>query len=176
MPGLDDLLKFPVLSPLYAIPIILVGLALAFFGKAVFKWLIILAGGIVGGTALALVAQAYGQSELVVLGATIIGFIIGGLLGIFLVYVSVFLIGAYIGYLLVLTFTSNIIAVAIVAIIFGILAIIIFKFALPILTAIVGGSMVGQGLMLAGVIYPVAAVIGIAVIILGAIYQLLTLR
>lgn len=171
------MLKLLVLPPVFTVPLIVIGLLLAFFGRAIFHYLIFILGGMVIGGGLALVAMAFGQSTLFVLGVGIIGFIIGGLIAIFLLYAALFLIGACIGYLIgTALFPNNVVVLAIIAMIFGVFLVIIFKAALPVFTAIEGGALVGLGLILNGVGFPVSAIVGLLIIILGAAYQLLAFR
>jgi hypothetical protein len=170
-------LKLLALPSALAVPLIVIGLLLAFFGRAIFRYLIFILGGVVIGGGLALVAMALGQSTLVVLAGGIIGFVIGGLVAIFLLHAALFLIGAYIGYSVgTALFPNNTIVLAFTTIIVGVFLVIIFKATLPVFTAIEGGALVGLGLVLGGVGFPVSATIALIIIILGAAYQLLSFR
>jgi hypothetical protein len=170
-------LKILALPPVFTVPLIVIGLLLAFFGRAIFHYLIFILGGLVIGGGLALVAIALGQNTLLVLAVGIIGFIIGGLVAIFLLYGALFLIGAFIGYLMgTALFPNNAVLLGITAIIFGVFLVIIFKTALPVFTAIEGGALVGLGLLLNGAGFSLSTTVGLIVIVLGVAYQLLAFR
>jgi hypothetical protein len=171
------LLKIFALSPAFTAALIVIGVLLAFFGRAIFHYLIFILGGLVIGGGLALVAMALGQSAPLVLGVGIIGFVIGGLIAIFLLYLALFVTGAYIGYLMgTVLFPNSVVVPAIIAMIFGVFLVVIFKAALPIFTAIEGGALVGLALLLNGAGYSISATAALVIIVLGAAYQLLALR
>ena len=94
---LDRLLVTPR-SALVRALLIVAGILLLVAGWRIYDYIVVIAGIVVGATvALSLVTT---NETLVMIGAMIIGGLIGALLGVFLYYVAVFVIGAYIGIVL----------------------------------------------------------------------------
>jgi len=177
MPGLEDLLQIPALSPLYAVPIIAVGLLFAFFGSKIFRALIFLAGGVVLGAGLALVLRALGYDALIVVGAGALGFLVGGFIALFLLRVAIFFIGTYVGYIIgARLFPGNLIAVAVAAIVAGLVFVLLYRVVLAVFTAVLGGALVAAGLYLLRIEHFIVAIAALAVVVSGVAFQLLVFR
>ena len=74
---------------------VVTGAILLVAGWRIYNWIIILAGALIGGT---IALAAVGNAGVVIeVAAFLIGAVIGGVLGYYLYYLAVFMIGAYIG-------------------------------------------------------------------------------
>lgn len=106
-------------------------------------------------------------------GFAILGFILGGLIAIWLHNVIIFLIGAAIGILVAAYFfPDNDVACAVLAVLFGIGFSILFNLVLSLLTAIQGGTLVFLGIMVLGGGPVLAVITGIVVGCIGLFFQL----
>jgi hypothetical protein len=164
---LDRLLVTPR-SALVRALLIVAGILLLVAGWRVYDYIVVIAGIVVGATvALSLVTT---NDTLVMIGAMIIGGLIGALLGVFLYYVAVFVIGAYIGIVLTGAIIDAIsssppspVILLIGAVIGGLLLIgLSFEF-LVLLSSLVGAQMLTLGLGLPLIWTLIFAIIGMIV-------------
>lgn len=164
---LDRLLVTPR-SALVRALLIVAGILLLVAGWRIYDYIVVIAGIVVGATvALSLVTT---NDTLVMIGAMIIGGLIGALLGVFLYYVAVFIIGAYIGIVLtgaVIDLVSNTppspLILLIGAVVGGLLLIgLSFEF-LVLLSSLVGAQMLTLGLGLPLIWTLIFAIIGMIV-------------
>jgi len=138
-------------SDLARILLILGGVVLLIAGWAVYEWIILIAGFLIGATtALTLFPQA---NTLVALVVFLIGGVIGIALGALLYYVAVFLIGAYLGIVIAQGVAAALsvpplstIGVLVAAVIGGILLVLLAQELLVILSALVGAQMIALAL------------------------------
>jgi hypothetical protein len=164
---LDRLLVTPR-SALVRALLIVGGILLLVAGWRIYDYIVVIAGIVVGATiALSLVTT---DNTLVAIGAMIIGGLIGALLGVFLYYAAVFVIGAYIGIVLtgaiidaVSTTPPSPVLLLIGAVVGGLLLIgLSFEF-LVLLSSLVGAQMLALGLGLPLIWTLIFAIIGMIV-------------
>ena len=165
--GFSDLLS-NLHGVVFAFPIVffVLGVIYSFYGREIFDIINFLIGGFAGlGVALSLP----GLSGAGVVLASIGAIVIGGLIGYFIPYLLVGIIGFSIGLGLFVGF-SPLVGLA-AGIVLAIVAVSLFKFFLPVLTALLGGFIAAfpiyewTGSELA------AYVGGSALIVLGVLYQ-----
>jgi hypothetical protein len=164
---LDRLLVTPR-SALVRALLIVAGVLLLVAGWRIYDYIVVIAGIVVGATvALSLVTT---DNALVAIGAMIVGGLIGALLGVFLYYAAVFVIGAYIGIVLtgaivdaVSTSPPSPVILLIGAVIGGLVLIgLSFEF-LVLLSSLVGAQMLTLGLGLPVIWTLIFAIIGMIV-------------
>ena len=133
--------------------IILFGIVNCFFGYVYFRLLLGVWGFIMGGVLG--ISLASDGAPVVVLAAGLIGAVLGAVLIYLLFRVGVLIIGALLGYVLTaallaqLGFSENIFLLALVgAVIFGILALVINRVFIIVLTAFSGASAIITGVSL----------------------------
>jgi hypothetical protein len=134
-------------NPLFMIVIFVFGLVFAFFGANIMKAIAGLVGAIVGATFAFQLAQMF-SDDLPNPGAcTIIAAIIGGLigayLGISLMKALICMFFGAIGFFIGLSFTNDFIIAIIVGIILAIIVSLVIEQFLAIITALLGGLMIG---------------------------------
>jgi len=158
-----------------SILLIVVGLFLAFFGRRIWKRVMSLIGAIIGG----LIGFALGTA----VGGVLIGFIVGTLasivgsaLFVFLARVGIGVVSGVLGFFVVNLLFAN----EMVALIVGVVAFAItFAFieaAIGIVTAVVGGLLVGFGLVLIEQDMMVVVLSLLGVMVLGAAFQMIALK
>lgn len=144
------------------------GVALLFAGWRIYDLLIVLAGVLVG----AMIGLAAVQTEnaVVEIAAVLIGGVVGGFLSVFLFYVAIFFIGAYVGLALVAVAATMLnagdptaIASLLGAIIGGILLLMLSGELLIVFSAFLGAELVVLALGLDPVWTLVLAVVGVVV-------------
>lgn len=164
---LDRLLVTPR-SALVRALLIVAGVLLLVGGWRVYDYIVVIAGIVVGATiALSLVTTS---EPIVTIGIMIVGGVIGALLGVFLYYAAVFVIGAYIGIVLtgavinaVSTSPAQPVILLIGAVVGGLLLIgLSFEF-LVLLSSLVGAQMLTLGLGLPLIWTLIFALIGMIV-------------
>jgi hypothetical protein len=173
MSGLEDIFQAVRLPLVFVLPLIIIGLLLAFFGRVIFYYLIFIFGGIVIGGGLALIFYATRSDATLVFFGGIGGFIGGGILAILVFRLVLFLIGAFIGFIAaMMLFPDNVYAFGILIGLSGVLFIILFDALLPVATAIQGGSLIGLCLLLSGGELSLSATVALIVAVVGAAFQL----
>ncbi|MDP6542918.1 MAG: TMEM198/TM7SF3 family protein [Phycisphaerae bacterium] len=131
---------------------ILIGAIQCFFGYRIFKFILGLVGFIVGGTLAGAIGFAVYQQEAVALLAGIVGGIIGAALMVLLYFVGIFLFGACLGAALGMVLFSltgispEPIALLILAVITGIIALVVQKFMIIVSTGFGGAWSVVTGI------------------------------
>lgn len=139
----DQLAPFLSIVPEWALLLatLVVSLALIFAGRKVVKLFAFLVVGIIGASiGGAMVAQYLaGSGSLGVLLGVIVGFFIGGLLGVVLVAVGIGVAVGYAAYLLTAEFVSGTTIPLIVGLIFFIIGVAFYGRILGVVTAIAGG-------------------------------------
>jgi len=173
MSGFEDIFHTIHLPPLLVLPLIVIGLLLAFFGRVIFYYLLFMYGGILIGGALALVfyLTGHGSTDVFLIGLG--GFLGGGLIAVFAFRAVLFLIGAFIGFIAgYLAFPNYPYVAGILAGVGGAILLILFDVALPIVTAIQGGSLIGFCLLLSGMDSTLSAATSVLVAFIGAAFQL----
>ena len=176
--------------------LVVIGLALAFIGRKLWTPFMSLVGAILGGSVGYFVGAVYTNSTLAALALAMIGSILGSILFNYLVKIALALIAAGIpAGLAYLAMAPNpitdqsaqdlavIVAILVLLVVFAI-AYYFVEELIGIVTALVGGALVGIGAYLAGasqgvvpaaMAMPAIAVAGI-VFLLGAILQTLAIR
>lgn len=156
-----------------AFPIIflVLGVLYCFFGRRVFDIINFFIGGFVS------VGFAVGLSGLSGIGMiliSIVSFLVGGLIGFLFPYLFVGIVGFSIGLGLLVSFSPLFGLLA--GILVAVVAVLLFRFFLPILTALVGGSLVAYALFDWTGSEPISLVVGIVLIVTGTIYQYVFLK
>lgn len=150
--------------------LLIIGVALAFFGRKFAKALIFIAGGLVGAAAgFAIVAFLFGEA--VALFGALAGFLIVGLIAYALAQLAFGIILASTLFFLTEMLIPNLLIAVVIATIGLILGILMYNKFLSIATAVAGGLMVFQALNALNISNMLALIVGIVVIIAGAITQ-----
>ncbi len=163
-----DRLTMAPQSEVVALLMVIGGVALLFAGWRIYDLLIVLAGVLVG--AMIGLAAVQTDNAVVEMAAVLIGGVIGGFLSVFLFYIAVFFIGAYVGLALVAV-AANIlntgdpaaIASILGAILGGIILLMLSGELLIVFSAFLGAELVVLALGLDPVWTLILAVIGVVV-------------
>lgn len=152
--ALDDFIDRVTSAPqtdLARILLVVGGVVLLVAGWRVYDFIVIIAGFLIGASIAAALVTT--DSTVIAIAALLIGGFIGAALGIFLYYVAVFLIGAYIGIVLTAALASALsltpvsaLALFVGAIIGGMVLIALSFEFLILLSSLVGGQMLSLGL------------------------------
>lgn len=156
--------------------LLVVGLFLAFAGRRIWKRVMSLVGAIIGG----LIGFAIGTA----VGGILIGFVVGTLasmvgsaLFIFLARVGLGLVAGVLAFVVVGMLVEDTLIAGIVAVIAFAVTVAYIEAAMGIVTALVGGLLVGFGLLLLDVLDMTMVVVSLlAVMVLGAAIQMVALR
>jgi hypothetical protein len=148
---------------------LVVSLVLIFAGRTVVKVIAFLVVGVigasVGGT---LVSQfAAGMGSLGVLLGLVVGFILGGVVGLLLVTVGIGLAVGYAAYLLTTSFISGTTVPLIVGVVFFIIGVAFYDKILGVVTALAGGFLLFDVLVIFGIGAIPSTVIAVVLTIAG---------
>lgn len=160
----DIVLAFPIIF-------LALGVFYCFFGRELFDIVNFLIGGFI---ALGFAVSLSGFSGLGLALISIVAFLIGGLIGFFVPYLFVGIAGFSIGLGLLVGISPLLGMVA--GIILAILGVILFRFFLPALTALIGGALTSYALFDWTGSEPLSIAIGIALALAGATYQYTQLK
>lgn len=155
----DIVLAFPIIF-------LVVGVIYCFFGREIFDIVNFLIGGLV---ALGFAVSLSGLSEIGMILISIIAFLVGGLIGFFAPYLFVGIVGFSIGVGLLVSFSPLFGLIS--GIVLAVIAVLLFRFFLPFLTALVGGSLATYAVFSWTGSEPVSVGVGIVLIIVGTIFQ-----
>ena len=162
---LDRLTNTPK-SDLARVLLVIGGVILLVAGWRIYDFIIIIAGFLIGASVV--VSLVTTDNTLIIIGALLIGGLIGALLSVFLYYVAVFLIGAYVGIVLTNAIAEALDLTPISAfflfvggIIGGIVLLGLSFELLVLLSSLVGAQMLSLGLNLDVIWTVIFAVIGI---------------
>ena len=154
-----------------AAPVLLViGVALALYGRRFVKILVFLAGGVIGASIGYALVGSFVKGIPPYLGA-MIGFIALGLISYLLMRRAFGFITAGIAFYLTRLFVANTFVIIIVAIVGFIIGILMFNSYLSIVTAVGGGGMVWYALHALGLNNTPSMITGIVVMVIGIYYQ-----
>lgn len=169
MSGMDEVLV------LISILLIFIGLFLAFAGRKVWKHVMSFVGAIVGG----LIGFAIG----VAVGGWIMGFIVGMLasivgstLFIFLARVGIGVVAGVLSFLVVAMLTGSALAALVAGGIAFVVTVAFIETAMGIVTAVVGGLLVGLGLLWLDLEMIIVVIGLLAISVFGAAFQMTALR
>jgi hypothetical protein len=128
--------------------LLIVSLLLIFFGRTVVRALAFLVIGLIGATIGGALAAQYLPSlgSLGGLFGLVLGFIIGGFIGLMLVPVGIGLAVGYSAYLLTLDVVPNTTAAFVVALFFFIAGVFLYRKILTVVTAVAGGFLLFDAL------------------------------
>jgi hypothetical protein len=154
----------------FAIVLLVVSLALIFYGRHIIKALAFVVTGLAG-AAFGLVGGAIVLGPLGALVGGAIGFIIGGLIGLFLVHVGMGLALGYFGYLITRDLTHIFLLAALVGVVLFFAGIAISAKLLELVTAILGGVILYGVLAFFGVPPPYSALVSLVLAIAGFLVQ-----
>ncbi len=160
---------------LFAAILILLGLGLGFAGRRIWKHVMSFIGAVFGGIlGFALGAAVGGLLIGLIVGA--IGAFIGSALFVFIARVGVGVLGAILGYVVVEAITNNSTVSLVAAVIMFVVTFAFAEVAIGIVTAIVGGLLVGIGLLWLEVNMTLAVIAMLAVMVLGGAFQMIALK
>jgi hypothetical protein len=157
------------------------GVLLLVGGWRIYEYIVVIAGILVG--ALFAVALVADESTTIQIFALIIGALLGAALSVFLYYIAVFFIGAYLGMVLLQAIANALdiaeptaIALLVAAIIGGIIAVGLGVELLVVLSAVVGAQMLVVALGLESYWILILAIIGIVIQVYATRYYGYSLR
>lgn len=170
-----DLSQNDQLLFLVALLLMLLGLALAFVGRKVWKHVMSLVGAIIGG----LLGFAFGMA----LGNWLFGFV-GGILGsmvggavfVFLARLGIAAVAAVLAFIVVAGGTESEIAGGLIGLIVFIATFIYAETAVGIVTAIVGGLLFGSGMFLLDLNMTMIVLSVMALAVFGGAFQMSVLK
>ena len=148
-----------------------VSLLLIFAGRKVVKILAFLVVGVIGASLGATLVSHYlsTSGNLGILLGVLGGFLIGGVIGVLLVAVGIGLAMGYAGYLLTTAFVSVTTVPLLVGFVFFIIGVILYNKILGVVTALTGGFLLYDVLLIYG-IDPILSTIIAAVLTLAGIW------
>jgi len=153
-----------------AIVMIFIGLGLAFLGRKIIKILVFLGAGMAGaGLALKLLEPRF--AEPIPLIGMVVAFIVMGFIGLGLMKFAFALMLGIVGYLITMSYTSEMILGILGGAILFVVGWLLFKYYLSIATAFAGAAMVFSSLEVLGVWRAASLLIAIVVGVAGAYVQ-----
>lgn len=164
--GFSDLIS-NLYEIFWAFPIVflVLGIVYCFYGREIFDFLNFLIGGFAGlGFALGL-----GFSAIGLLLISVVAFIVGGIIGWFAPYLLIGIVGFSLG-LGMLVSVSPLIGI-IAGIILAVGAILLFRFFLPALTSLLGGSLAAYVIFEWTGSEPISFIVGVGLVVAGIVYQ-----
>ena len=154
-----------------AAPLLLVvGIALALFGRKFVKTLVFLAGGLAGAAAGFAIGGLISGGALAIIGA-VVGFFVMGIIAYVLVRFALGLALAGISFFLARAIIPNTVVALVAALVGLILGIVMFNKFLSFATAIAGGLMVGYALNALQIPTLLSLAGGVLIILVGSIVQ-----
>ena len=142
---MSDLGIFEIFSTLheivFALPLVFlaIGALYCFYGKEMFDLFNFLIGGFI---ALGAMAFVHSGSEFLLLLSAVASFLVGGLIGLFVSYFLAGSVGVLLGLGFFLAFSLLIGLIA--GVLTAVVALLLFRFFLPALMALIGGGLVGS--------------------------------
>lgn len=151
---------------LLAVVVILVSLALIFAGRALIKALVFIAAGLAGASLASFLAATYIGGSAVLIAA-VIGFIVGGLLGVALLPLGIGIALGYVGYSVAQFITGSIAAAMLIGIILFVAGIFLAGRILVGISVALGGLMLLSGLRLLDLPTTVSAAAAVILAVIG---------
>lgn len=158
-----------------ALLLVVVGLFLAFAGRIAWRHVMSFIGAIVGG----LIGFAIGTA----IGGWLVGFmvsvlaaIVGSALFIFVANVAIGLVSGLLAFMVAGALTENSLIGLVAGLIAFVVTIAFIEAAIGVVTAVVGGFLVGIGAMWLGFDMLVVVIVMLASMVLGGAFQMLALR
>jgi len=148
---------------------IIASLLLIFAGRAVVKIFAFLVVGLVGASIGGMLGAQYLSSlgDLGTILGALMGFFVGGLIGVALVAFGIGLAVGYGAYLLIMDLVSNSTAAILVGFVFFVIGLIMYNKILPLVTAVAGGFLMYDALNLLGLNSTLSAILAALVTIAG---------
>lgn len=174
IPGLGVELEGQWLT-LFAIVLVVIGLATAFFGRRVWKQVMSFAGAIVGGIIGYSIGASLGDPLMGLVVATLAS-IIGSAVMVFLAKIGLGAIAGLLAFIVVAAILGSPIAGVIAAVIVFAITLAYIETAIGVVTGIVGGLLVGIGTLWLefDMLFVVLALL--AVMVLGTTFQMVALK
>ncbi len=149
--------------------LLVVSLLLIFAGRKVVKVIAFLVVGLVGAAVGGTLAEHFLPSlgSVAYLLGALIGFVLGGVIGIFLVIVGVGLAVGYGAYLLTVDVSSSTTAGLVVGFVFFIIGVVLYGKILTLVTALAGGFLLYDVLRSVGLSIDFAAIIAALITLIG---------
>lgn len=150
---------------------LILGTILAFVGRKLLKLLVFFAGGVLGGAVMYFLAlNILGETWALIMGA--VGFVGIGLLCVAFIPIIFGISLGFVAYHLADIFLGNVLISIIVGVAAFVIGIFIYKHVLSIITAVVGGSLILQGLVSLGISTYISIIVALLLTIAGAVFQL----
>lgn len=185
VPGLSFTLSDQLLM-LIAVVLLLVGLALAFFGRVVWRHVMSFVGGVVGGLLGFTFGSALGGSMLVGFIIGFLGAMIGSAVFIFLARVGISALAGVLGFIVMTSLLPTVIsgvststldaAALVIGLVVFVITFVYAEVTIGIVTAIAGGLLAGFAMILLGVDMTLSVLALLAIIVFGAALQLTVLK
>lgn len=151
--------------------LLVVSLALIFAGSEIVKVIAFLIVGVAGASVGAVLAAQYLPPGGDLVGI-ILGFVMGGLLGVALIPLAIGILVGYAGYLLALDFALSFTMALVAGVVFFVVGLALSGKILTVATAIAGGLLLFNTLTLVGFTTPLSMVLAAAVTVAGIWVQL----
>lgn len=158
-----------------ALVFLVIGLILAFAGRKVWKHVMSLIGAVIGGLLGFTIGTAIG-GPLIGLITGILGSMVGSAVFIFLARVGIGVVAGLLSFIVVAALTGNAMLALVAAVIAFALTFAYIEVAIGIVTAVVGGLLVGIGLLWFDMSMLVVVLALLAAMVLGAIFQMTALK
>jgi MFS family permease len=158
-----------------AVVFVVIGLLLAFAGRKVWKHVMSLIGAVIGGLLGFTIGTAVG-GVLIGLVAGILGSMVGSAVFIFLARLGIGVVAGLLTFIVVADVTGSAVLAMVVAVVAFALTFAYIEVAIGIVTAVVGGLLVGIGLLWLNMEMLVAVLVLMAVIVFGAAFQMTALK
>lgn len=157
---------------------VVISLLLIFAGRIVVKVFAFLVVGLIGASIGGMLGAQY-LSSLGWVGSllgALMGFFVGGLIGVALVAVGIGLAVGYGAYLLTLELISSTTAAIVVGFVFFVIGLVMYNKILPVVTGLAGGILLYDAMVLYGLNPTLSAVVAALLALVGIWVQLMSRR
>jgi len=158
-----------------ALAFLLIGLLLAFAGQRIWKHVMSLIGAVIGGLLGFTIGTAVG-GPLIGLITGILGSMVGSAVFIFLARLGIGVVAGLLSFIVVAALTGSALLALVAAVIAFALTFAYIEVAIGIVTAVVGGLLVGIGLLWFDMSMLVVVLALLAAMVLGAAFQMTALK
>ena len=158
-----------------AVVFVIIGVFLALVGRRIWKHVMSLIGAVIGGLLGFTIGTAVG-GPLIGIITGILGSMVGSAVFIFLARVGIGVVAGLLSFIVVAAVTGSALLALVAAVIAFALTFAYIEVAIGIVTAVVGGLLVGIGLLWLDMSMLVAVLALMAVMIFGAVFQMTVLK
>ncbi|MEM1518076.1 MAG: hypothetical protein QXI52_03280 [Nitrososphaerota archaeon] len=170
--GIDNFFSLLISNVLHLVApfMLILGSILAFTGRRLIKLLVFFAGGLLGGAmAYFLALDIFGETWALII--SIVGFVGIGLLCVAFIPIVFGISIGFLAYHAAGVFFENVLICIIVGVVAFVIGILLYNHVLSIITAIVGGSLILQGLVSLGIPTYTSIIVTFLLIIAGVVFQ-----